>query len=234
MRIAICDDEKIFCKSIWRFLNQYFARRERMVSLSAFFNGKALIREHEKEKFDLVFLDVEMPEENGFAVAKQLLAQHGECKIIFLTNHEEWVREAFKVRAYRYLYKKQWEFETEEALRELLEEMDDRQGLFVISDDRKNVFFRFHDIIYMESLGDFSCIYTKDARVIVRASLKKMELELDHRFYRCHNQYIVNFQFIMDYEKRTIRLKDQTEIPLARARKKKFLEAFHQYLMPMR
>ncbi len=57
MRIAICDDEKIFCKSIWRFLNQYFARRERMVSLSAFFNGKALIREHEKEKFDLVFLE---------------------------------------------------------------------------------------------------------------------------------------------------------------------------------
>ncbi len=114
MKIAICDDEQIFRDTLYKKLVKY----NKTFEIKEFRTGRELI--DSRIKFDIIFLDIEMPELNGMDTAKKLRKLSVGSIIIFLTSHIECIQDAFKVKAFRFLSKPV----QEDALNEALEEAE--------------------------------------------------------------------------------------------------------------
>lgn len=103
MRIAICDDEKIYRKQLMTELEKIIKSLD--VIIDEYDNGKELIDKYDKYKYELVFLDIEMPAMNGIDLARALRVKSDTLEIVFLTGHIEYALEGYEVNALRYLTK---------------------------------------------------------------------------------------------------------------------------------
>jgi DNA-binding LytR/AlgR family response regulator len=147
MKIAICDDEQVMMEHICELVKQY--RPDYMVKLYGC--GEALLED--AQLYDLIFLDIEMPSINGMEVAENLRKMKYSGEIIFLTGYMEYIQEAFKVRAFRYLQKPIVERQLEEALCSAEEQIRKRY-LYLDTGHKKSV--KLQDIIYIEAIHNRS------------------------------------------------------------------------------
>ena len=103
LKIAICDDEQTYLDILEDECLRFLECRNQKAQIFCFQRGKALLSS--EDEFDIILLDVELPDMDGFSVAEEWKNLQRPGKIIFITSHDEWVQRAFKVQAFRYLYK---------------------------------------------------------------------------------------------------------------------------------
>ena len=104
LKIALCDDGAAILENIQSCVLSYFNRTTQHAEIKAFAKSEHLVASiADGDRFDLYILDVEMPELNGFEVAKKLRVYQPDAGIIFLTSHFEFADEGYKVRALRYV-----------------------------------------------------------------------------------------------------------------------------------
>ena len=97
LKIAICDDEAIYRENTEKVCNDYFQGDGKAfgdeVAMFTFSSGKELM--DSSEEYDVLFLDVEMPDSDGICVKECFEKNRKKTRIIFLTSHEERAFEAF-------------------------------------------------------------------------------------------------------------------------------------------
>lgn len=121
--------------------------------------------------FDLIFLDIEMPEIDGMKTAELLREKRNESLIIFLTSHTECMPDAFKVKAFRFLSKPiEREGFTEVVVEAKKEFLNGRKIVITVKEEVKLVSQK--DIVYLEAFGDGTYIYTKDEVIESNETLK--------------------------------------------------------------
>ena len=103
IKIAVCDDEKQIRLRLLTIIQQYFDEIGRGVWIAGFKKGQELL--NAKIRFDIIFLDIEMPELNGIETAKKLRKWDVTSKIIYVTNYDNYQRNAYEVHAFDYLSK---------------------------------------------------------------------------------------------------------------------------------
>jgi len=167
--------------------------------------------------FDILFLDIQMPEMTGFQMLERF-----DCidfDVVFTTSHDEFAIEAFKVNASNYLLKPIDEVELANAITKIKrikeKEHDSLLKLlqnFDAQNDFKNFrigipfhegkeFININDIVYCKSDNNYTYIYLSDkTNRLVSKSLKYFEKALPTKlFYRPHNSYIINLNFVSKY-----------------------------------
>ena len=200
----------------------------------------ALIERHAPE---LVFLDIQMPEMNGFDVLKALNPRHLPV-IIFVTAYDRYAIRAFEVHALDYLLKPFDEERFHAALdraRELIESLQqgklDRRLLSVLSDLKPEkhyserlmlkssgrvYFIKTEDIGWIEAAGNYVKIHVGGTSHLLRETMNKIEAKLDpDKYIRIHRSTIVNLDqvrelhplFNNDY---IVVLYDRTKLTLSR------------------
>lgn len=166
LRVAICDDEEGICAEI----------RKRLLSIkpayevAIYHSGKELLQE--KDRFQIVFLDIGMDDLSGMETAK-LLRERGtdEC-IIFLSGYREYMSEAFKVKAFRFLNKPIEMEYFKEAVLEAEREIVNIKKLTVYV--AGNIYIiSIKDIVYMEAFGDGTYIFLRKDEMIRTTELLK-------------------------------------------------------------
>ncbi|MDE7272120.1 MAG: response regulator, partial [Lachnospiraceae bacterium] len=101
--IAVCDDMPIECADIAKQIETILKQSNMDFVIKKFFSGMELIQR--KESFDIIFLDIKMPEISGMELAKEMRKQGKQSLIVFITSAREYVFEAFDVEAFQYLLK---------------------------------------------------------------------------------------------------------------------------------
>ena len=127
--IAICDDvqaDQQMVASLIRSLNPF----DGQYTLELFGSGDELLRS-EKRPYDLVVLDVQMPEKNGYKTAQQLRETDGRTILAFLTGVAAPTVEVFRVTPFRYLMKQMGEEELKAELTACFQEVERRQRFIV-------------------------------------------------------------------------------------------------------
>lgn len=227
LKIAICDDEQTYLDILEDECLQFLDSRSQQAEISCYQSGGALLAS--KNEFDIILLDVELPDMDGFSVAEKWKYLQRSGKIIFITSHDEWVQRAFKVQAFRYLYKNGSGQELWEALEDALKDMNDNEGI-MLEGKEENRFVYFREIRWIEALGDEIAVFLVGDHLVVRLSLKKIEGCLDERFQRIHKGFIINFQFVEHFYKESLVLKCGKEFQISKRKQKEVKNHYFEYI----
>ena len=124
LRIAYCDDEIENGKKIRDYINQLMIQIEVEFELDFYVSGTVLLENVKKQNdyYDMVLLDMEMPDMNGLEIAekiRELVSR--EVLITFLTSYPEYMQQSFRVQPFQYLMKP---LETDSFIKEIQNAMN--------------------------------------------------------------------------------------------------------------
>ena len=247
IRVVIADDELLARKFIRRMLKQD-AEVEIVAECS---NGADAATTIRREKPDLVFLDVQMPEMDGFAVLDAVRLDHLP-EIVFTTAYESYAIRAFELHALDYLLKpfdqvrfkaalkyakERFHSQHEEDKRlqvgTLLESIRTQKEYLdrvIIRADGRITFLHTREIDWIEADDKYVHLHTGKGARMVRQTLATIESELDpKKFLRVHRSAIVNVDRIKELQplfngEHSIILDDGTRLTLSRKYKDKLFE----------
>jgi DNA-binding LytR/AlgR family response regulator len=183
------------------------------------------------KKIDLIFLDIEMPVLNGFEF---LDALSNKPQIVFVTGKSEYALKAFEYDATDYLKKPiekdRFNQSVDKAMSNAKGLVDDNvnesEHIFVKSNLKKRKVY-LDEIKWVEALGDYVKIVSKDSSLVVLSTMKAFEKELpEGHFLRIHKSYIVNLKKIDRFDSKHVEI-DQELIPLSRNKKASLAEALN-------
>jgi two-component system, LytTR family, response regulator len=203
-KTIIVDDERLARREMRRLLAE-FDEIEVAGEAENLSEAVALI---EREKPHIVFLDIQLANENGFDLLEKT---DRDFKLVFVTAFDAYAIRAFEVNALDYLLKPVNPERLAKALERLTEEArDEKRDLRPFEfDDRiflefgsRSVFLKVREISHISSAGDYSEVFTVDKRkFLLEKSLREWEARLPEKhFLRIHRQAIVNLEEIEEIE----------------------------------
>ena len=116
IRISIVDDEEIILKSIRKKTEDLLNELKVDFEIYDYTDGTILLKEFKNVRFDIVFLDIEMPGISGLEIAQRIRDEEENVDIIFITNKDELVYDSIKFAPFRFIRKFRFETEISEAL----------------------------------------------------------------------------------------------------------------------
>lgn len=218
MKVAICDDEKFYVDNLKEFLDEYYNSLD--ILIDTFISGEKLINKVREipTRYDLIFLDIEMEKFNGIEVAREIRKFNKEIIIIFVTSHIEFALQGYEVKAFRYITKPLDKDKLIKVLVDVEKEVESDKK-FLIKDKDREILLNYKDIIYVEARNVNILIKTIDNSYTLRKTLKDIGNELESSmFYKTHRSYIVNFNYVADYNNKSITMKNGDKILISRSR----------------
>ncbi|MCM1167521.1 MAG: LytTR family DNA-binding domain-containing protein [Lachnospiraceae bacterium] len=237
IRAAVCDDEQMILDYLYKHISKEFGRQGTDTHIDKFTSGNDFLVAHKTKPFDVVFLDIDMPEISGFDVAERINGI-SEALIIFVTSHDELVFSSLKFRPFRFIRKTFIDDELAEVLEAVNKVISKRIAgkKFKLQTKSHEVYIDVEQIVYIEIYGHWLHVCTNDSDEAIECygSLSDYEEQLEpFDFVRTHKSYLVNCRFIRSVEKDQIILDDKTSIPLSRRRINDVNDKFTKYLRSM-
>ncbi len=228
MRIAVCDDETTWIEQTKKRLEQVYVSLDLLVE--TFSSGKALLERMNCVSFDLVILDIEMPEMDGLQVARSLRSMGFTTEIVFLTSHVEYALKGYEVQALRYLTKPVDAEKLGEIVQYLLEK-EKKQKKIIIQSEGETVSLLLSEICYLESQNHDVLFRTEKGTWKTRGKMGDYEKEYGaYGFVRIHRGFLVNLAYVTRMKEREIYLTDGSILPVSRTKEKVTREALHAYV----
>lgn len=229
--IAVCDDIPIECADIAKQIETILKQSNTDFMIKKFFGGLELIQS--RESFDIIFLDIKMPNINGMELAKRIRKQGRQSLIIFITSASEYVFDAFDVEAFQYLLKPIQTDKLKNVLEKATKKMqiDANIDFLMISANRQIQKVFLKDILYIESIGRIAKIHCNNGTLETYEQIGILEDKLsDKFFFRCHKCFLVNLNFVDAFNKTEVRLENGEKIMLAKRRYEDFQKAILSYM----
>jgi two-component system LytT family response regulator len=205
-------------------------------------NVKEAVKLINKNNIELVFLDIEMPNENGFALFEYF--DKPNFATIFCTAYSEYALQAFEVSAVDYLLKPVTISKLQDAIEKAIKAKGQNQILQSVNTLRENIgvnqlqkialpltdgliFIKIDNILYFEADGSYTNVITNKENYMVCKKIKEFHelLTNDSRFFRVHRSYLINIQQIKKYSKKDgamLVFENNKIIPVAREKKNEF------------
>ena len=244
IRCLAIDDEPLALRQVKSYIER-IPELELVELCSSAMNAMQIL---EREKIDLMFVDINMPDLNGVDFVKSLSASP---MVIFTTAYSEYAIEGFRLDAVDYLLKP---FSFEEfsravakakSLDELTKLRDKHSAVdssvvdeaeaangendyISIKADYKVTMVRYADIIFIESVGEYVRLHLTNAPAITTLfRLKNMETALpSDKFMRVHRSYIVNLSHVSGYSRSRVMLDNGEYVPVS----VNYRDTFREYI----
>jgi len=240
IRAIIADDEPLARRGI----RQMLLPHDDITVVAETRNGRETVRALRKLKPELVFLDVQMPELDGFGVLREIGSKHMPA-VIFVTAYDEFAVRAFEAHALDYLVKPLEESRFADALHRMRDrlrsvkafdlsrklsallaryEQDRAKQRILVPTSAGDLVIDADEVDWIEADDYYAAIHARQGRHLVRESLTSLEQRLDrNRFVRTHRSAIVNVNRVSEVRKETgetvLILRSGVHIPVSRRRR---------------
>lgn len=230
LNIAICDDD-IQATGQMETLIQDIARRNFVdTDIEVFWNGKSLADAvADGDSFDIIFLDIEMDKEDGISAAKRIRLYDKNVLIIYVTSHENHMKESFAVRPFQFLVKPVSESQLEACFKAAYEDICSGDFYFRYSYQRMNHKVPIRDILYFESNKRKVFIETETETFELYEKLNAIENTLKEckaSFLRVHQSYLVNYKHIKGQSYDFVVMDNGKRISISEDRRKMISEQY--------
>lgn len=233
-QIALCDDMASELRRIEELLDAYGKKHPALKYQTEKFEDaqKLLIRFKEKEKPDLLLIDVFMPGETGIEAVRKLRKEGVDTPVVFLTTSREYALEAYQVDALQYLVKPLEEekfFHAMDLALEMLGKEEKEPLVFKTSGGLKQIMP--DQIVYCEAQRNYQILYLKEETVKVRMTGGELYRLLQGfpEFLRCGSSYIINLNHITAVDREEICMDNSSRIYVPRNRATEFRKMYFTF-----
>jgi len=232
-RTVIIDDDKLARKGLRLILEQNFQEIEIVGEADSVANGLQLINECEP---DLVFLDIEMPDGNGFSLLEKL--KDVNFRVVFTTSYSDYAITAFKYSAFDYIVKPVLienvratvnrineipvliEKDRVEVLKSNLDQRNNEDHTIALPEINGFTIVKVKDILRCEGERNYSRIFFKDGTslLVSRTLLDFDNLLVSHGFFRIHRSHLISLKNVNRYLKTDggmVEMNDKTQLPVS-------------------
>lgn len=236
MRIAIVDDIVSERKSLHGRLDIQLARLSLDADILEYANGTDFLSAAKKNRFDLVFLDIYMDDENGIETAQCLRRFDTDCLLVFTTTSTDHALDGFRVRAMHYLVKPYTDNELTALFDELAKLLPAQDQYLEVNSTGIPYRLRFGEILYAMHYQHQIHIYTTDGQeTVTRQTFRDFTAALcDERFFLCSRGVIVNLEHAADFDGTNFILRNGGKIAVSRSLVKSARSAFGDFLFKRR
>jgi two-component system LytT family response regulator len=236
---VIVDDEQNNIDNLSILLQQHCPEVEIIGTAMNASDGEQIILQ---QKPDLVFLDIQMPNLNGFDLLAKF--KQPQFEVIFVTAFDKYGIQAVKFAALDYLLKpiniselksavdraiikcgnKQQNLQLENLMRLLKNSQQKEEHRIALSDAKETRFIKTTEIIRCESNNNYTIFYLANAEKITTSKpiFEYEEMLQDYGFIKCHQSHLVNKKYIRSWVKEDggyLLLEDKSQIPVSRQKR---------------
>lgn len=224
MRVAVIDDDQGFSEKLQDMVGAFFKKKDEEIQMVLFINGLSLLNELEESRnYDIYFLDVEMPglfsdRLDGIELAGRIRGRDKGACIVFITNYEKYALPSYKVRAYDFILKKEWQQRLPLLLEQIWEEKLDarrrqKREQYVIRNDNESHAFQLDDVMYLTKDKKYTCFHcVKKEEYRERNTLDVISQRLPaDRFIFIDRSCIINMKYVVAQAGVYITLQDEND-----------------------
>lgn len=230
MRIAICDQDKGFLASVKKIIYNYAEIHRIDIVAECFVSCNKILENI--SRYNVVFLGGNLSGMTGIEAAKRIRQTACNSKIVFISDCFDFVLEAFKVGAYRFLRKSTVETELYSMLDDYFKSFGKDYPMWIKSQG-DTVFLHSDEIYFLEADNKRCKIQLNDRTLICNKTMARVyEILPKNQFCKTNRAYIVNLNHIRRYNSDFIEMKNGTILHPSRKYYKNFKEEFRRFLRP--
>ena len=216
MNFIICDDEKIFLEELSNKIIECLEKQNIDMNIKVCNSGKKLLNICKTLSVDAIFLDIDIPEMNGFQIAK---------------NVRKLVYESFEYEPFWFLCKSDYERKLDSVLEKVLKKVKKSKKEFVIKFKEKIIKVRYQEIFYVEVEKHKIRLHLEKEILEYRGNLSDIEKQfVEMGFVKINSGCIVNIEHIFKIQDSELILKNGTLLVISRSNKKNVKTIFFDYL----
>lgn len=236
INIAVCDDEEHFRKQIHEMIIQYMKNNGFYYNIDCFPSGKALLELGiELNRYQIIFLDVNMDEVDGLMTAKRIREQNTNVFIVFVTAFVKYSMDGYKVDAVRFLLKNSQNMQ--EHINECMDTIHHKMNYeatwkeFKFNEGKKRI--SLDNLLFVESrlhklefhiMTEYMTTYT------MYDTLNNIQEYIgSNDFLRCHQSFLVNMKYIKKICHYKVFLYNDISFPIPKAKYRDVHDAYIAY-----
>lgn len=231
LNFAICDDTIDHINIIENYL---YSIKKRNLKCDAYQSGEELLYAYRNnnEKYDAIFLDMEMNQLNGIETAIKIREFDEHVIIVFVTSYKEYMQKSFECAPFRFLLKPIDFDEFKDVFDKICQKLSKEHKVFNFTENKTRIRLFCENIIYCESQGHWVWIHTKDCVYKICKSMNDLYQQLDaETFFRTHKSFTINFHYVKRIQENCIELYYCDKlIPISRSYKKDVIMQFTEFV----
>lgn len=221
--IALCDDDKNAIPVIAGAACSAFRSRGFQVRLDTFSAGGELLAALDQRPYDLVLLDIDMPDLDGIEVGKRVKAFDHTIPVVFVSECEDRVFESFSVQPLGFVRKSNFlnDIAAVVELYEKYREMTQNAEHVEFTAQTSVISLKIAHIRYMEGSRNYQLVFLMDEEkpIEIKMTMEKLEEKMKpYGFIRIHKGYLVNYRFIRRIDTSQVLLMDGVTLPIGRSK----------------
>lgn len=235
LKIAVCDDEKIIAGQIEGMLLTLCGRKGIVVDIEVFYDGITL--EHSiltGTRYDLLYLDIQMKDENGITAAGNIRKCDENMLIIFVSGYDRYLMDLFRLDVFAFIRKPVDSSCFSETFMEAYRKICSKKFYFTFRYKSEEFKIPCSEILYFESAGRQIKVNLCNGNTeIFNGKLSEVEEKLSEGkvpFLRIHQSYLVNYHLIKSRTKSQVTLVNGTKLTISEDRQKNFSREYAKLL----
>lgn len=239
LNVAICDDEEKDITVINKYLEHFEMDNDIDFNIYLFRGGSELLEHYSKSgDFHIVFLDIEMPGENGLTIANHIRNDINDnyVKIVFVSNYPEFMQDSFNVQAFHFFPKP---FKIDSFLllmKQILSSIEkDSFVALLVNEGQTEELVNINDIVMVhikDSINKETIVTLTSKTILARERLTELYDKLkNYGFTAPSRGYLINMRHVHFINDTSIVMDNHFTIPLSRRKRKEIKKMFHNNLL---
>ena len=220
LKIALCEDNKIQHNQIVSFIETISMPKH---TLDSSYKGNDLFTSIQesminKEPYDIVIMDIDLPDGNGIKFSKKINVFSPHTIIIYMTSYEDYVSDVYDTNHIYFVLKKNYQKYLPHALSLAYEVLNkERRASLKIFWNKEEYNILVKDIFYLERQLRKTLIVTPTQTYVTSEKLEDLLKRLGENFAMSHRSFIINLKMVQEISKDSALLLDGTSIPISRS-----------------
>lgn len=230
IRIAIVEDETSASDLLIDYLNKYANEKKEKFEIKVYSSSLMFLNEY-KNNFDIVFMDIELPDGNGLETIRKIRQLDNDVIVIFVTNMAQYAVKGYEVRAFDFIVKPVTYYNFSVKLENVLHCLEKKKDSEIwISNKEGKLKLKVSSIYYIEVVQHMCFYHTGNGKFKATGSLKNIEDTLEKmNFALCNRCYLVNLKYVTSVKKGIVVVNNE-ELVISRSKQAEFMKRLNDYL----
>lgn len=238
MKIVLCDDDPLFLDELKQKIICFLAERLVTPEIIVFQSGIEFLKWVDekygdyKNIIDLLFIDIDMPEQNGLETLKKFREYDLDCISFIISNYKEYVFHSFELNTFQFLPKPINTEMFESSLQRGLNVLSKKKKKLLLQCGGKKIRLNYSDIILIESLGKFTQLYTIHGSFTTQKKISEYdELLKCFNFLRTHKSFLINMEKVLYYKGNQFFLVNNHTADISQRKRSAIIKEFEKFIL---